>query len=577
MYDTKILGRLYHFLRPHRILVLLSILLLFLVSAAQLVQPYILKRGIDLYIVEKQIDGLMNLSGFFVLALVAEFVFRFLQLYVLERTGQNLMLDLRMHVFAHLQKLPAKYFDRHPVGRLMTRVTSDIEALNEAFTSGLVMMLADTIRIIGIVTILLWMDWKLALITFAIIPPLTALTWYFRLRSRRAYQDIRKYVAKLNAFLQETVVGMRIVQLFSREQDSMKEFKALNDAHRTAQLQGLKYESIFSSVAEMMGSIAIATILWFGGMRILAGVVTFGTLVAFVEYSSKFFRPLQELAEKFTIMQSAIASAERVFDVLDTEVEIESPESPTHVSLPLRGDIEFQSVTFGYVQDKPVIEDVSFHIEPGEHVGVVGWTGAGKSTLIKLLVRLYDAQAGKVLVDGVDIKEYDPMALRRAVGVVLQDHFLLADTIEKNISLGSPDVTKKQVREAAKIVGADRFIKNLPRGYDTVVLERGSNLSVGQKQLISFARALAFNPGILIMDEATASVDPATEEALQKGLEELMKGRTAVIIAHRLSTVKDLDRILVMHKGVLREQGEHDALVQNEGGIYRTLYELQTA
>jgi ATP-binding cassette subfamily B protein len=576
VYDAQLVRRLWQFVRPHRLLLLLSVVLLFAVSAAQLVQPYLVKLAIDDHITPRRLDGLGWLVAAFLGALVTEFVLRWAQLYVLDWTGQNVVYDLRVHTFAHLQRLPSSFFDRHPVGRLMTRVTTDVEAIHEAFTSGLVLILTDLAKLVGIVAILLWMDWRLALVTFAVIPPLALATWAFGMRLRKAYRRVRMLVARLNAFLQENVSGMRIVQLFVRERESMEQFRRINRDHRDAQLDGVRFDSIFSALAELVGSITLAAIVWAGGWRILAGAMTFGTLVAFIDYAGKFFRPLQELSQRYTTMQSAMASAERIFKLLDTERTITSPAAPQRIAGRLRGEIAFEDVTFGYREGERVLHEVSFRIRPGERVGIVGWTGSGKSTLIRLLVRLYDVWDGRVMLDGVDVRDYDLHDLRRAVGVVLQDHFLFAGTVASNISLGDPRVSPEQVREAARTVHAERFIGKLPAGFDEEVGERGANFSMGERQLLSFARAVAFDPAVLVLDEATASVDPGTERRIQTALHDMLERRTSIIIAHRLSTVREVDRILVLHRGRLIEQGSHHDLVQLDGGIYRTLYELQT-
>jgi ATP-binding cassette subfamily B protein len=577
VYDAQLVRRLWGFVRPHRLLLLLSVLLLFAVSAAQLVQPYIVKLAIDNHITERRLDGLGWLVAAFLGALLSEFVLRWAQLYVLERAGQNVVHDLRCHTFAHLQRLPSSFFDGNPVGRLMTRVTTDVEAIHEAFTSGLVLILADLVKLAGIVAILLWMDWRLALVTFAVVPPMALATWAFGLRLRKAYRRIRLLVARLNAFLQENVSGMRIVQLFVRERESMQQFREINRDHRRAQLDGVRFDSIFSALAELVGSVTLAAIVWAGGWRFLAASMTFGTLVAFIDYAGKFFRPLQELSQRYTTMQSAMASAERIFKLLDTERTITSPAAARRIDARLRGEIEFDNVTFGYRENEPVLHGVSFRIRPGERVGIVGWTGSGKSTLIRLLVRLYDVWEGRVLLDGVDVREYDLHDLRRAVGVVLQDHFLFAGTVSSNISLDDPRVSPDQVREAARLVHAETFIGRLPDGFDEEIRERGANLSMGERQQLSFARAVAFDPAVLVLDEATASVDPETERRVQTALQDMLADRTSIIIAHRLSTVRGVDRLLVLHKGRLIEQGSHDELVRLDGGVYRTLYELQTA
>jgi len=576
VYDAAMIRRLWQFVRPYRGLLLLSLVLLVAVSAAQLVQPYLVKLAIDDHIKVGRSEGLGKLVALFLTSLVLEFALRWLQLYVLERTGQNVVFDMRVHAFRHLHRLGSSFFDRNPVGRLMTRVTTDVEAIHEAFTSGLVMILADSIKLAGIVGILLWMDWRLALVTFAILPPMVLATWIFGMRMRGAYRRVRLLVARLNAFLQENVVGMRIVQLFSREQRALAQFKAINREHRAAQLDGVRFDSIFSAVAELVGSVTLAAIVWAGGWRILAGAVSFGTLVAFIDYAGRFFRPLQELSQRYTTMQSAMASAERIFQLLDTEPEIVSPDQPRQPEA-RGGSIVFDQVSFGYVEDEPVLHDISFRIEPGESVGIVGWTGSGKSTLIRLLARLYDVGQGQILVDGLDVREYRLQELRRSIGVVLQDHFLFAGSVRQNISLGDPRLDDAAVRAAAARVDATGFIERLPGGFDEEVRERGSNFSMGERQLLSFARAVAFDPNVLVMDEATASVDPATEARIQTALGQLLEGRTSIVIAHRLATVRQVDRILVLHRGRLVEQGNHEALMQVEGGIYRTLFELQSA
>jgi ATP-binding cassette subfamily B multidrug efflux pump len=576
-YDARLVRRLWGHVRPHRALLWAALLLLVAVSGAQLVQPYLIKIAVDEHIIAGRLEGLGTLALIFLAALLVEFVLRFAQLYLLERAGQNVVLDLRNRAFAHIQSLPSSYFDRNPVGRLMTRVTSDVEAIHEAFTSGLVLILSDFVKLLGIVVILVWMDWRLALVTFAVVPPMALATWAFGMRLRQAYRKVRLTVARLNSFLQENVAGMRIVQLFVRERQAMEHFDEINRDHLDAQLDGVRYDSVFSAVAELVGSVTLAAIVWAGGWRILAGAVTFGTLVAFIDYAGKFFRPLQELSQRYTTMQAAMASAERIFELLDTEVTIRAPLKPRSLSARPRGEIEFDHVGFEYREGQPVLHDVSFRIAPGERTGVVGWTGSGKSTLIRLLVRLYDVTEGRILLDGVDVRDYDPAELRRTIGVVLQDHFLFSGTIEENISLGDPRVDAARVRQAALSVDADRFVRKLPRGYQEQVRERGSNFSVGEKQLLSFARALAFNPAVLVLDEATSSVDPVTEHRIQTALHTVLSGRTSIVIAHRLATLKEVDRILVLHHGRLVEDGTHDELVRVEGGIYRALHQLQTA
>jgi ATP-binding cassette subfamily B protein len=546
------------------------------VAAAQLAQPYLVKLAIDESIAKEDLSALPGIAALFLSALIAEFGFRYGQIYALEKLGQEVVYRLRSDLFAHLEHLASSFFDRNPVGRLVSRVISDVESIHEAFTSGLVLILADLVKLVGIVVILVWMDWRMALVTFAVVPPMLLASWFFRARVRRSYRQVRAMVAQLNGFLNENLSGMRLVQLFSREQDHMDEFDDLNRRHRNAEIASVRYESAFSAITEMLGSVTLAAIVWAGGWRLLGGGITFGVLVAFIEYARRFFRPIQELSQRYAVMQSAMASAERLFQILDTDERIAGPEVPRNPDRP-RGEIRFEGVNFAYREGEPVIRDLDLTIRPGERIGVVGWTGSGKSTLIRLLTRLYEIQHGCVRIDGIDVREMDPFRLRRSIGVVLQDPFLFAGTIASNISLGDPSVSRERLEWAASVVHADQFIERLPQGFDTPVQEGGKNFSVGEKQLLCFARALAFDPAIVVLDEATASVDPATEQRIQEALETLLAGRTSIVVAHRLVTVKDADRILVLHKGALREQGAHEELIQKEEGVYRTLWELQSA
>ncbi len=574
-YDSRLMQRLAAYVAPYRGLVALTLLTLFAAGAVQLVQPYLVKEVIDEFIVRRRTEGMILPAALFLATLSLDFGFGFLQIYLLERTGQNVVFDLRNAVFAHLQRLPSSYFDKTPVGRLMTRVTTDVEAINEAFTSGVVLILSDFAKLAGIVVILIAMDPKLAAVTFAVIPPMLLVSWWFRIRVRDAYRAIRAAIAKLNASLQEFVSGMRILQLFRRERLAAAEFGALDTEHRAAQMSGVLYESAFSAVAELMGSVTMAAIVWAGGVRLTGGAITFGTLVAFIEYAGRFFRPVQELSQRYTVMQAAMASAERIFALLDMKATLASPSSPHRPAGRARGEIVFENVTFGYGDGPSVLRNVSFRVAEGERLAVVGWTGAGKSTLIRLLARLYDVREGRILLDGVDVKEYDLASLRRAIGVVLQDHFLFSGTVAGNIALGDATIGPDDVRKAARSVRADLFIEALPAGYDEPVRERGGNFSVGEKQLLSFARAIAFDPAVLVLDEATASVDPETESHIQAALDSLLSGRTSIVIAHRLATIRNADRILVLHHGQVSELGTHEELISRPDGLYRALHFLQ--
>lgn len=575
VYDARIMRRVWKYVRPHRSLVLLSLALLLLVSAVQLAQPYLIKLAIDGPIASGEPAGLLPIVAGFAVLLLLELGLRFGQIYYLEKTGQSVVHDLRVQVYRHLQSLHSSYFDRNPVGRLVTRVTTDVESLAEIFSSGVVTLVGDTVKLVGIVAILFWMDVRLAVLTVTVLPLLGFFAFFFRIRIRDTFRKVRARIARINAYLQEILTGMAVVQLFQRERTNDEEFEQINRSHRDADLASVRYDSIFSSVIELVGTLVIAMIIWYGGGRVLLGAVTFGTLVAFLEYAQKFFGPIRELGSYYSVMQSAMASSERLFALLDTRPEISSPAEPRRLPRDAEGEVAFEDVRFGYQGGPTVLDGLSFHLRRGEKVAVVGSTGAGKTTIVKLLIRLYDPGSGRILIDGVDIREMDLIELRKRVGVVLQDHFLFMGTVAANIGLGDPGIPRERIEAAARAVRAHDFISVLPQGYDDEVRERGGNFSVGQKQLLSFARALAFDPPVLVLDEATASVDSRTEMRIQKALSTLMAGRASLVIAHRLSTIRNADRILVLHKGAVREQGTHDELVARSGGVYETLHRLQ--
>jgi ABC-type multidrug transport system fused ATPase/permease subunit len=487
--------------------------------------------------------------------------------------AQKSLADLRRDLFAHLQQLPASFFERNPVGRLVTRLTTDVDAINEAFSAGTLTIFMDALTLVGIVVIMLSLNVRLALATLALLPPLLVVLNFFRVRSRETYRIIRERIARINAFLQETLSGIAVVQLFAQEQKMFAEFEQRNREHRDANHLSNIYEATLFSVVEAASSISIALMLWYGAGQVGGGAVALGTLVAFIDYLQKFFVPLREFSTKYTTLQSAMTAVERVFQLLDTEVTITSPAAP-HRAARLRGHITFDHVWFAYKGEEWVLRDVSFTVEPGEKIAIVGATGAGKTTVSKLLNRFYDVQRGRILIDGVDVRAWELHDLRRQIGVVLQDVFLFAGDVATNITLGRTDIAPAQVEQAARYVNADRFIRQLPRGYAEQLRERGSNLSAGQRQLLSFARALAYDPSILVLDEATSSVDPETEYLIQDALAKLMTQRTSLIIAHRLSTIQNVDRVIVMHKGQVREVGTHHELLEQRG-VYWRLYRLQ--
>jgi ATP-binding cassette subfamily B protein len=576
-YDARLMRRLMGYVRPYRAAVALAVVLLLLTSAASLVGPYIVRIAIDDHITPGRLEGLGVVILAYLGALTAAFVLRYAQTYMMARVGQHAMYDLRMELLTHLQRLSVGFYTRQPVGRLVTRVTNDIEALNEMITQGVVAIFGDLVTLVGIVAILLYLDWRLALATMLVLPAIILFTARFRAMAREAYRAIRVRLARINAFLNEHIMGMGIVQLFGREAREQARFEELNREHLAATMVSLRSFAIFHPVVGAMSAVAVAIIIGYGGAQALAGTISVGLVVAFVQYAQRFFEPIEDLAEKYNILQAAMASAERLFRLLDEPVEVEDPPAPVRADR-VRGEIEFRNVWFAY-ESLPehdwVLRDVSFRIRAGESVAFVGHTGAGKSSIINLITRFYDPQQGCVLVDGSDVRGWDQRDLRRHIGLVLQDVFLFAGTIEDNIRLGTSSITSEQVRRAAEFVNAARFIERIPGGYQAQVQERGSTLSGGQKQLIAFARAIAHNPEVLlVLDEATSSVDTDTEILIQDALGRVMQNRTSIIIAHRLSTIQHVDRILVIHKGRIAEEGTHRELL-SRGGIYTKLYQLQ--
>jgi ATP-binding cassette subfamily B protein len=595
-YDARLMRRLLHYLRPYWRQVLVAFAAIVVGSAASLAQPYLIKVAIDRYIAAGRLDGLDRLAGLYFVILLASFAAEYVQTWTLQLTGQRIMFDLRMAIYGHLQRLDLRYYDRNPVGRLMTRVTSDVDVLNDLFTSGIITVFGDVLSLVGIMGIMLWMNWRLALVAFATMPLIVFVTQWFRKNVRESYRVVRGWIARINAFLQENITGMTTVQLFRREGLNFARFDEIDAKHRDANIDSIFYYAVFYPAIEAVSALASALIVWYGGGRVIQNALTLGSLVAFLQYAQRFFRPISDMSEKFNVLQAAMASSERIFGLLDEPIAVTPPATPVARPSPAAGHIRFENVWFSYTGSEVergqrsdgvrgqagseiadsdwVLRDVSFEVKPGQRIGIVGATGSGKTTLINLLLRFYDVQRGRITIDGVDIRRLELADVRGLFSLVLQDVHLFSGTVADNIRLGNASIDDDRVRAAAHAVHADSFVDRLPNGYQSAVAERGSTLSVGQKQLLSFARALAFDPRVLILDEATSSVDTETELLIRDALHVLMKGRTTIAIAHRLSTIQDMDRIFVLHKGKLREQGTHQELLAQRG-IYFKLFELQ--
>jgi len=609
-YDSRLMGRLLTYLRPYKWQVVVALIAILLKAAADVLGPYLTKIAIDKYLSSKAgqthsfldpflssqpLVGIAQIGAIYVGLMSASFLLEFTQTYLMQWIGQKVMFDLRSQIYRHMQSMHLGFFDKNPVGRLVTRVTTDVDALNEMFTSGVVSIFEDVFVLAGIIAIMLTMSWRLALVTFAVLPLIFFATMLFRRSVRESYRRIRVAIAKINAYLQEHITGIVPLQLFNREERAFDKFSDINASHMGAYKDAIMAYALYYPVVEILSAIAIASVIWYGGHTVLIGVATIGILVAFIQYAQRFFRPIQDLSEKYNILQSAMAASERVFKLIDTKPEIVSPANPKTPTGP--GRIEFDHVWFAYRKVPPpenaaadangskaaaaatqewdwVLRDTSFTLDPGETVAIVGHTGAGKTTLISLLLRFYDVQQGAIRIDGVDIREMNAQALRRRFGVVLQDPFLFSGTVADNIRLGTQWIDDEAVEKAAEEVNVADFIRSLPDGFASRVRERGSTLSTGQKQLISFARALAHAPKILILDEATSSVDTETEFRVREALTRMVEGRTSLIIAHRLSTIQRADKIIVMHKGKVREMGTHQQLLAQRG-IYYKLYQLQ--
>jgi ATP-binding cassette subfamily B protein len=573
-YDARLMRRLLAYLRPYWRQVAVAFVAIVAGAAAQLAQPYLIKTAIDRHIATGRLDGLDRLAVIYLLILIGAFGAEYIQTWTMQLTGQRIMFDLRMAIYRHLQRLDVRYYDRNPVGRLMTRVTSDVDVLNDLFTSGVVTVFGDVFLLVGIMIMMLWMNWRLALVAFSVLPLIVIVTQWFRRNVRDSYRVVRGWIARINAFLQENISGMSTVQLFRREALNFARFDEIDRKHRDANIESIFYYAVFYPAIEVVSTLASALIIWYGGGAVLRNTLTLGALVAFLQYSLRFFRPISDMSEKFNILQAAMASSERIFKLLDEPVVIAAPLRPVKRPAPAAGHIVFDGVWFAYNEADFVLKEITFEVRPGERVGIVGATGSGKTTLINLLLRFYDVTRGRIMVDGVDVRDLDLADLRGLFSLVLQDVHLFSGTIADNIRLGDGSMGDDRIRRAARAVHADAFIERLPNGFASAVAERGATLSVGQKQLLSFARALAFDPRVLILDEATSSIDTETEILIRDALRVLMAGRTTIAIAHRLSTIQDMDKILVLHKGRLREAGTHQELLAARG-IYFKLFELQ--
>lgn len=571
-YDARLMKKLLKYGLPYKVHLVGGVVLLLFVSALELVGPLLTKRAVDVYIPAGDLQGLFGILVIYVLVLVAMFFGNFFQTYLTNWVGQRIMFDIRTQLFEKLSQLSVSFFDRNPVGRIMTRISTDVEVLNQMFTQGVVAIFGDVFILLGIIIAMLVLNWKLALVTFSVLPILFWIAFWFKLKVRDAFREMRKRLAVVNAYLQENIVGMRIIQLFRREKINLDRFKDLNRSLLDTHLRTIFYFAVFFPGVEIISAVAIALILWTGGGMILHQALTLGSLIAFILYAERFYRPVRDLAEKYNILQSAMASSERLFKLLNEEPEVKDPEAPLRADL-ASNEIEFRHVSFAYSAQDWVLRNVSFRVKSGQTVAIVGHTGAGKSTLINLLSRFYDVQEGQILLGGQDIRDMRQCDLRRRLAVVQQDVFIFARTIEENIRLGT-EISSAKTVQVAEAVSADRFVKKLPGEYQTKMEERGATLSSGERQLLAFARALAHDPPILILDEATSAVDTETESLIQRAIARLLEGRTAIVIAHRLSTIQRADRIIVLHGGEVREEGTHQELLRKKG-LYYHLYRLQ--
>ncbi len=580
-YDTALLRRFARYVVPYRLSIMVVVLILPLVAACRLAQPWIIKLAIDGHIITGKLAGLEQIALGFLGILLVESLLSFLEVYLLQSVGQRVMSDMRAELYRHVMQLPVSWFDRVPTGSAVTRLTSDVEVLGEMFASGIITIIGDILLLIGIISVMLWMNLQLSLVTFSVLPVLLYVAYTFRRRMRKSFREVRARLGSLNGFLNECISGISIIQIFNRERDEERRFSLLNASYRDANMPVIFWDASLYALVEALSSVAVALIIWYGGGEIVSGAITFGVLVAFIQYIEKFFTPIRDLSAKYSVMQGAMASLERIFALLDTP----SSQPPTSRPLPdppQRGEagsgetvplIQFREVSFSYHDGNDILSGFSLLVHRGERIALVGESGGGKTTITRLLTRLYEIERGSILLQGIDIRQLPLAEVRRRIGVVLQDPCLFAGSIEFNICLGD-EQAQKRVRQAAAAVGADRFIDRLPNGYGEEVRERGSNFSVGEKQLLSFARAVAFDPEILVLDEATASIDSASEQMIQEGIRGMMQGRTSLVIAHRLSTIQDADRIVAIQHGIKVEEGTHEELLKT-GGMYSRLHQLQ--